>query len=126
MMVDIEAVLVAWLEAAIPGVHASTETPPDLDDRLPWVQVTRLGGPYDGFRRDQPTVDIAAYAASRPAASQLAQQVQEALHTRLWGATVGGAVVSRVETRTGPHWVPYDNPNVRRYEATYAFVIHPA
>ncbi|SET48244.1 hypothetical protein [Nonomuraea wenchangensis] len=125
-MIDVEAALVAWLENNVAGVHASTETPSDLDDRLPWLQVVRLGGPYDGFRRDQPTVDISAFAATGPAASDLALQVQEALHTQLWGATTGGAVFSRVETRTGPHKVPYDNPALRRYEATYAFVIHPA
>lgn len=125
-MIDVEAVLVAWLEDNVAGVRASTETPSDLDDRLPWLQVIRLGGPYDGFRRDQPTVDISAFAATGPAASDLALQVQEALHTQLWGATTGGAVFSRVETRTGPHKVPYDNPGMRRYEATYAFVIRPA
>jgi hypothetical protein len=125
-VIDIEAVLIAWFEANIEGVHASTETPPDLDDYLPWLQVVRIGGPYDGFRRDQPTVDIAAFAATGPTASDLALRVQEAIHTQLWGATTGGAVFSRVETRVGPHGVPYDNPGMRRYEATYAFVTRPA
>ncbi|MGI5274872.1 hypothetical protein ACQEUU_37465 [Nonomuraea sp. CA-218870] len=125
-MIDVEAALIAWLEGTLDDVRASTETPSDLDDRLPWLQVVRLGGPYDGFRRDQPAVDISAFAVTGPAASDLALQVQKALHTQLWGATTGGAVFSRVETRTGPHKVPYDNPNMRRYEATYAFVIRPA
>lgn len=125
-MIDIEAVLIGWLEATVEGVRASTETPPDLDDRLPWLQVRRVSGPYDGFRRDQPTVDIAAYAAAGPDACDLALRVQEFLYTQLWGATTGGAVISRVETRVGPHWVPYDNPGLRRYEATYSLVVHPA
>lgn len=125
-MIDIEAVLIAWLEDTFDDVRASTETPSDLDDRLLWLQVVRLGGAYDGFRRDQPAVDIAAFAATGPAASDLALQVQDALHTQLRGAVTGGAVFSRVETRTGPHKVPYDNPNMRRYEATYGFVVHPA
>ncbi|TDD54588.1 hypothetical protein E1286_05205 [Nonomuraea terrae] len=125
-MIDIEAALTVWLQDAFEGVHASTETPPDLERRLPWLQVERLGGPYDGFRRDQPIVDITSFAATGTAASDLALLVQQALHDQLQGATAGGAVFARVQTRTGPHKVPYDNPNLRRYEATYAFVVHPA
>lgn len=124
-MIDIEVVLIAWLEDNIEDIRASTETPPDLDDQLPWLQVRRIGGPYDGYRRDQPTVDITTYATTGPAASDLALQVQHLVHASLWGVTTDGAVFSRVETRTGPHWVPYDNPGMRRYEATYAFVVHP-
>lgn len=124
-MIDVEAALIAWLEDNVEGVHASTETPSDLDDQLPWLQVRRVGGPYDGFRRDQPIVDIASFAATGPAAADLALQVQTLLHEQLWGATTGGTVFSRVKTDVGPHWVPYDNPAMRRYEATYAFVVHP-
>lgn len=125
-MIDIEALLVAWLEDTIEDVHASTETPAELDDRLPWLLVRRIGGPYDGFRLDQPTVDIAVFAATGPEASALAAQVQRLLHERLARSKVGTAVVSQVRTNTGPHWVPYGNPNLRRYEATYSFVVHPA
>jgi hypothetical protein len=124
-MIDIEAVLIAWLEDTIEDVRASTKTPHDLDDQLPWLQVVRIGGPYDGYRRDQPTLDIAAYGTGT-AASDLALHVQELLHEQLRGSTTGGAVISRVETRVGPHWVPYDNPNLQRYEATYALVVHPS
>lgn len=125
-MIDIEAALIAWLEANSDAEAASTETPPDLDDHLPWLQVVRIGGPYDGYRRDQPTVDIAAYHSTGPAAAALALDVQRLLHEELQGATTGGVVFSRVETATGPHWVPYDNPGIRRYEATYRLVVHPA
>lgn len=125
-MIDIEAVLVAWFETNLDGVSASTETPDDLGDSLPWLQVVRVGGPYDGFRRDQPTVDIAAFADTSTAASALASQVQHLLHERFARSVTGGAVISRAETTTGPHWVPYDNPGMRRYEATYRFVVHPA
>ena len=125
-MIDIEAVLIAWLEDNIEDVRASTETPHDLDDELPWLQVVRISGPYDGFRRDQPVVDVTVFAASGPAASDLALQVQHLFHEQLRGSTSSGAVFNDVETRAGPHRVPYDNPNMRRYEATYRFVVHPA
>jgi hypothetical protein len=125
-MIDIEAVLIAWLEDNVEDVRASTETPSDLDEHLPWLQVRRIGGPYDGFRLDQPTVDIAVYETTGAAASSLALQIQHLLHDHLEGSVAGGAVFSRVSTSTGPHWVPYDNPGLRRYEATYGFVVHPA
>jgi hypothetical protein len=125
-VIDIEAVLIAWLEANVDGVSASTETPSDLDNQLPWVQVVRTGGGYDGYRRDQPTVDVAVFADTGPAAFALAAQIQYRLHEEFARSTTGGAVISRVETSTGPHRVPYDNPGMRRYEATYRFVVHPA
>lgn len=125
-VIDIEALLVAWLEDTIEDVTASTETPVDLDERLPWLQVVRIGGPYDGYRLDQPTVDITAFAATRLGASALAAQVQVLLHEQLARTKVGTAVISKVVTSTGPHFVPYDNPGMRRYEASYSFVVHPA
>jgi hypothetical protein len=125
-VIDIEALLVAWLEDTIEDVRASTETPPDLGGQLPWLQVVRIGGPYDGYRIDRPTVDIAAFDATGPEASALAAQVQVLMHEQFARGQVGSAVISRVETVTGPHWVPYDNPAMRRYEATYRLAVHPA
>lgn len=125
-MIDIEALLVDWLEDTVEGVTASTETPDDLEGQLPWLLVRRVGGGYDGFRLDQPTVDIATFATSTTTASALAAQVQVLLHEQLARHKVGTAVVSAVSTITGPHWVPYDNPAMRRYEATYRVTVHPA
>lgn len=125
-MIDIEAVLVAWLEETVEGVTASTETPSDLDDQLPWLLVRRVSGPYDGFRVDRPSVDIATFHTDGPAALNLARQVQALLHNELAGSTYQQAVINRVETSTGPHSVPYDNPNMRKAEANYRFAIHPA
>lgn len=125
-MIDIEAVLVTWLEDTVEAITASTETPDELDGNLPWVQVVRTGGPYDGYRRDQPSVDIAAFAATGPQAAALAAQIQHLLHEQFANSVTSGAVISRVDTTTGPHWTPYDNPAMRRYEAAYRFVVHPA
>lgn len=125
-MIDVEAVLIAWLEANVEDVRASTETPPDLDGRLPWLQVVRVSGPYDGYRLDRPVVDIDTFASDGPSAAALALQVQDLLHSRLRGAVADGAVFSRVRTDASPRAVPYDNPAMRRYAATNSFVIHPA
>jgi hypothetical protein len=125
-VIDIEALLIAWLEETIEDVRASTETPPDLDARLPWVQVTGIGGTHDGFKRDQPTADVTAYAATTTEASDLAAQIHDLLHEQLARSVYGGAVINRIRTNVRPHRVPYDNPNMRRYEASYGFVVHPA
>src|SRR5690606_29648757 len=85
-MIDIEAVLIAWLEDNVEDVRASNKTPSDLDDRLPWILVRRTGGPYDGFRIDRPTVDIETFAATSVAAADLALHIQHLLHDRLAGA----------------------------------------
>ena len=125
-MIDIEAVLIAWLEDSVEDVRASTKTPSDLDDQLPWVLVRRVGGPYDGYRVDRPQVDIETFAATSTAAADLALHIQHLLHEQLAGSTTGGTVFSRVETPVAPHWVPYDNPNMDRYTATNRFAVHPA
>jgi hypothetical protein len=125
-MIDIEAVLIAWLEDNVEDVRASNKTPSDLDDRLPWILVRRTGGPYDGFRIDRPTVDIETFAATSVAAADLALHIQHLLHDRLVGAVASGAVFSRIETSVAPHWVPYDNPNMARYTASNRFAVHSA
>ncbi|MEO3856235.1 hypothetical protein [Acrocarpospora sp. B8E8] len=125
-MIDIEALLIAWLEDNIEDVTASTETPADLDARLLWILVRRVTGPYDGFRIDRPSVDIGVFAATGPAAAALAIQIQVLLHRDLKGQRYGDAVVSYIRTSTAPHSVPYDNPNMRRYEANNEFAVHPA
>jgi hypothetical protein len=125
-VIDIEAVLVGWLEDTIEDVRASTETPADLDERLPWLRVRRVSGPYDGFRLDRPAVDIEVFAATGAEASALALQIQQLMHVQFARAKVGDAVISQVKTLSGPHETPYGNPNMRRYEASYSLVVHPA
>lgn len=128
-MVDAETLLVGWLSAWLETAHmpgtVSTETPAGFETQLPWIQVVRIGGSYDGFRLDRPEIDVDAYAADGVAAAGLAQQIQQALHDDLARTSTGGAVVTRVDTITGPHWVPHDNPALRRYVATYQLTVHP-
>ncbi len=125
-MIDVETLLTSWLEANIEDITASTKTPADLDDRLPWVLVRRTGGPYDGFRIDRPSVDVAVFAPDEDSASALALQIQRRFHEVLARRRHGDAVVSHVKTDSGPHWTPYDNPAIQRYEAPYTLTVHPA
>lgn len=128
-MVDAETLLVGWLttwlEAAGTSGTVSTETPAGFETQLPWIQVVRIGGGYDGFRLDRPELDVDAYAADGVAAAALALKIQRALHHDLARTSTGGAVVTRVDTITGPRWVPHDNPALRRYVATYQLTVHP-
>lgn len=123
---DVERLLVAYLGPALGGVRVVTDTPANLEKTLPVVQVTRFGGTDVAPGIDRPVVDIDCYAATRGAASDLAEQVRYALLYQLPGTTVGDVAVPRVDTLTGPSWRPYDNTALRRFGASYAITTHAA
>lgn len=127
MSVLVEPLLIAWLSQDLsPSVPVTTETPPDLEQAVPLVQVARITGDDDAFRLDYPTVDVTAWAADRLAAARLADQVRDSI-IRLWRhGAFQDAVVTSVDIRPAPRWLPYDNTQVRRYQATYHLVTHPA
>lgn len=117
----VERLLHDFLTADL-GVRVCTELPADLPDVLPLVQVQRIGGPtHDGDPYfSMPTVSIDCFEADRASATDLAHQVDLSLRRRLRGATVPGAVVTRVSTITGPSWRPWDDTtDVRRFGASY-------
>lgn len=123
-----EPLLIAWLSQDLsPSVPVTTETPPELEQAVPLVQVARIFGDDDAFRLDYPGVDVTAWASDRLAAARLADRVRDSI-IRLWRhqGAFNGAVVTSVEIRPGPRWLPYDNTQVRRYQATYHLVTHPA
>jgi len=124
VVVDIEALMVAWVTDVV-GLPASTETPADLESRVPFVQVTGTGGDHDGYRRDEPSVDISVFAATTVEAADWAGRIHWLLHEQLAESVYDGVSVNRVRTSVRPHRVPYDNPALRRYEASYSLVVHP-
>lgn len=107
-----------------PAVRLVTATPSDLEGQLPLVQVERVSGPTERFR-DLPLLYVSAFEVTREAASDLALVVDDAVLHKLPGATAGGGRVQNVEGQTGPRWIPYDNPNVWRYQAIYSLTIIP-
>ncbi|MGW4422508.1 hypothetical protein [Streptosporangium sp. NPDC004631] len=125
-MIDVEALLTSWIEANVDNLRSMSETPADLDALVPVAKVRRIGGPYDGFRLDRATVDVDVFDATRDGASAAALHVQWALHNLLARNKAGDAVVTRVETLTGPRPLPYDNTGLRRFGATYRITVHPA
>lgn len=124
-MVDAELVVVTALGAVLdPAVRIVTELPADLEQQVPLVQVERVSGASERFR-DLPLMYLSAFAASRAAASALAVAVDDAVLHRLPGTTVTGGRVQDADGRTGPRWIPYDNPGVWRYQAIYSLIVIP-
>jgi hypothetical protein len=124
-MALIEPLLIAWLRADL-GLDARTETPAQLETRIPLVQLARISGGDDTFRLDYPVVDVDAFAADRLSAATLAENVRASLMRLQWHGVFQQAVVTDVVARIRPRWLPYDNAAVRRYGATYAFAVHDA
>lgn len=125
MSVLIEPLLIAWLTQDL-TVEVTTETPPNLEARVPLIQVARIYGHDDGYRLDHPAVDVTAFATDRLTAARLAGRARESL-LRLWRhGAFQEAVVTDVTISTAPRWLPYDNLAVRRYVATYHLTTHPA
>lgn len=120
---DVEELLIGWLATEL-SVRCVTDLPANVQSILPVVQVTRFGGTDRFPTLDQPHVDIDCYAADRAGAHDIAEQVRSALRFSLRGQTVDGAVVSRVETLTGPSWRPYEDEHLRRFGASYRITIH--
>lgn len=113
MYADIEPLLVAYA-ATIPGISgASVELPNDVQSHLPFVQVTRLGGPSN-YITERAFVDFDVFGASRAAASDAARALQNAL-MHLRHTAPGGVLIDDVTITSGPIWVNYQDENVQRY-----------
>lgn len=120
-----ETVLVEWLRTAFPSVRVVTETPANLADVLPVIQVTRFGGADEYIPAfDNPSMDFDVYAATRDAARGLAHDVRDSLRGDLPGATVLGVSVVRVRSISGPAWTFYNNTSMRRFTYSANLRLH--
>lgn len=122
--VDVEVELVAWFKAKL-DVRALTDLPAALVEALPLLQVQRVGGDDDGIRLDRALIDLDAYATTRLGASTLMAEARGALLTQLRGTATETAVFGMIRTVSAPSWRPYENPNLRRFGATYELFFHP-
>lgn len=123
---NVEALLIPWLTSTL-DVRFVTDVPADLtaDGALPLGRLLRVGGPSDDDspRFDLPTVSVDCFAATRAAAFDFAQDLDDAIRVTLPGLTLDGATVTRTQTVSGPSWRPYDNATVRRVGATYRLFV---
>jgi hypothetical protein len=123
---DVEQALAVWLGNTM-AVRSVTETPANLSTTLPVISVDRIGGADPTVSIDEATVDVEVFHTNRILARTLALAAQAAIRYQLPGQTLGGGVVTRTKTISAPHWVPYDDTNLRRFVATYQVVVsdHP-
>jgi uncharacterized protein YggE len=119
-LIPMDQIVVTWLAAAFPNARVCTETPANLLDVLPVIQVQTIGGTDPVPNLDVATVDVDVFAAGAVAAEQLAEQVRDSLRTNMQGKQVAGAFVAAVSTVNRPRYVYYsDDATLRRYVATY-------
>ena len=129
-LADAETLVRGWLATQFPAptYRVVTETPADLG-AVPTIVVGRIGGSSQDITLDNARVDITTFAdtsgsSARANARALAAQVRTALMYHLPGQVTGGGAVTRVAEESAYHYVPYDNTNLRRFEATYRITIH--
>ncbi|MFB7823881.1 hypothetical protein [Streptomyces hydrogenans] len=121
-MAEVEAVLAPWLGTVL-SVEYGAETPPDLEERIPFVRVERVGGADDRFRQ-HPRVAVDVFAATADEARAVSSAARDAL-IALRGE-VRGAVVSDVRCDAGPSRQPWANPEIHRRGATYTVTLRDA
>lgn len=122
---SIEAMLVPWATSTL-AVRAVTEIPADLAAVAPLLRFLRVGGVADPSNPnfDAPRVVVDSFAVGFGPAGDLAARVEHAMRVLLPGVTLpaggaGTATVTRVDTVSGPSWVPYADTALRHFVATY-------
>jgi hypothetical protein len=123
---DVEAVIAPWIEWATDAT-AGAETPPDLENRLPFVRVERIGGPDERFSA-HPRIAVDVFAATADEARTLAGRVSGLLLFLRGpvGGPVEGAVIRNVRCDAGPSRQPWSNPAIYRRGATYTVSLYDA
>lgn len=115
-MADYELEIMEWVRTLYPQAVVSTESP-GIEVDISWahIRVRVVGGP-GGQVHDYPEVDIDVFGPTR----ERAYAVCEGLHTELLAAPLNlGGAIDTVMNRVRPRRLPWDNPRVRRYGATY-------
>lgn len=113
-----------WLNTRFAPARVVTETPADLASVLPCIQVSVFGGGDDVAGIDDTNFDIDYFAADRTTARAGAESVRGALRFELPGQQLDTAFVLELLTISKPSYVPYDNPNLRRFVASYRIRLH--
>lgn len=121
---EIESLLVAWSTGLFTSAQSMTELPDDLEAELPVIQWYRIGGIVRDPTLDESSVDYDVYAADRPSAAALANQVRAAILYKLPGHVSGSFVVTATSEVSAPAWRPYDNTRLRRYGGTVDITCH--
>lgn len=119
---DVEQTLAVLLEALVGGeLHTGTETPADLDKKMPFIRVIRPpGGGFSDAVNDYATVEIDVFHTNyHSGAKPLAERVRQFLTTQKH--RLGPAVIDTITCTSSPGELPWA-PGIRRVGATYQTV----
>lgn len=123
---DIEAVICGILRTAMPGTTVDVQLPDDLQQQLPFVEVTRQGGSSAlRFVLERPAVELQCYGPDKAGAHDTAQMARAALLAAA-GTTTGGCTICTVNDLAFT-WVPDPaSLYLPRYSVTLQLLIRPA
>lgn len=117
---DVDALMIDYLSNYFDGqgISFGVELPDDLDQRLPFVLISRLsGGPRILEVLDDAREDIEVRASTREVAHDTIQAVLAAL-TVMWRETFPSAIIYRTDLESSPGWVPDPITRQPRFIAT--------
>lgn len=110
---DVEDLMLAYLS---PLGTTDSQTPANLQDVLPFITARTFGGSDDGWTQTV-SLDVDAFAPTYVAARALARAIRKQLEVPL--LVVNGVAFDRISCLVVPFELPYADPNVRRFNATY-------
>lgn len=119
---DVELLLVTLLADLADG-NIDIETPADLQDHLPFIRVTRIGG--QGTRwSSAPHIDVDALVGvgNRSAGMALAQACEARLSSFPHVIPDVG-VIDTVATDVSPNEVPWNDPAVLLFTSSYTVTV---
>lgn len=118
-MIDIEELLVTYLQPVSPG-NVAVEMP--TTPTLPFVLIERVAGGDDKVT-DRPIVDVHVFHTTRAQSSATAAQMHTLMHALNAKVPVaistGTKTIDRCLCIHGPSYVKYEDENLRRYVGRY-------
>lgn len=117
---DVIALLHAYLSPIVAPTAVASRVP--LPRPVSLLQIRRVGGGQLRPVRDQPRVDVFAWAPTDPDAWTLAELVRRSVHA-LAGTVLLGPTVYRVDETLGPRSLDDPETGTPRVWATYSIAV---
>lgn len=119
----VEKHLIRWLRESL-GIPVYTETPADLENKLPALQVTRTGGGDGTDFTKTIQVEVETIAANRGQLWDKVSEVEAAMFQLTANGTKDWYVDNVTETFSAAA-IPDGNRGLRRATATYGLEVRP-
>jgi hypothetical protein len=117
---DIEDAFADYLNVVL-DTPVFDKAPKETSSRLPFIVLSRIGGPKVSVVTEAATLSIESWANGDKTAHDNAQLARQAIH-RLPGQIVNGIVISRVDEFSGPARLPAPESNKPRYVFTVSVI----